>query len=200
MHPCLPLVVGFLAAALHEDADAYSLARRIRDGDRDAFKTFFDRHHGRLLGYLTGRGLSPERAEDVVQNAFLYIWRNREKIDPDQSLRAYLFRIGYTRGLNALRDVASVDPDVSPDDPRDERFSASTQDPSADAVNQELRDRIDEAIEALPERRRAVFELCFLQDLTYKEAAEALGITRKTVENHMGLALRDLREALTEYQ
>jgi len=188
--------VGALAAALHSDPDGQSLARRIRAGDRDAFRTFFDRHHERLIGYVTGRGIPPEVAEDIVQNAFLYIWDNRDKIEPDQSLRAYLFRIGYTRALNHRRDEASVDRDVEPSNPRDVRFSSSGSNPSSDVISAEVREQIDEAIASLPERRRTVFELCFLQDLTYQEAAEALDITRKTVENHMGLALRDLRDRL----
>ena len=55
------------------------------------------------------------------------------------------------------------------------------------------------AVEALPERRRAVFELCFLQELTYREAAEALGISIKTVENQMGHALKAIRKAMEGY-
>ena len=55
------------------------------------------------------------------------------------------------------------------------------------------------AVEALPERRRAVFELCFLQELTYRETAEALGISIKTVENQMGHALKAIRKAMEGY-
>ena len=55
------------------------------------------------------------------------------------------------------------------------------------------------AVEALPERRRAVFELCFLQELTYRETAETLGISIKTVENQMGHALKTIRKAMKGY-
>jgi len=51
----------------------------------------------------------------------------------------------------------------------------------------------------MPEKRRNVFELCYMQEFTYKEAAEALGVSRKTVENHMGMALKDLRLALKNF-
>ncbi len=56
---------------------------------------------------------------------------------------------------------------------------------------------VQAAVETLPERRRAVFELCILQGLTYAEAADALDISRKTVENHMGYALKAVREHLS---
>jgi RNA polymerase sigma-70 factor (ECF subfamily) len=136
----------------------------------------------------------PAAAEDLVQNAFLYIWEHRDDIDPDQSLRAYLFRIGYTRALNHHRDTAAIDDEA--DVERAQAPERST--PESDALQAELRKQIDAAIAALPERRRAVFELCFLQDCTYQEAADALDISRKTVETHMRLALRDLRSALEE--
>jgi RNA polymerase sigma-70 factor (ECF subfamily) len=194
-----PPAVGLLlliALSVEETPSDPSLAERIRDGDREAFRTFFDRHHGRLLGYLRSRGVPAAAAEDVVQAAFLYVWEHRDEIEPDQSLRAYLFRIGYTRGVNHFRDASKFDPDATPEQTR----SSDRDTPEADVLNAELRARIDEAIAALPERRRAVFELCFLHDCTYKEAAEALDIAPKTVETHMRLALRDLRAALEDVQ
>ena len=76
-------VFFLLATAPDEDLEAEALARRIRDGDREAFRTFFDRHHGRLLGYVRSRGVPREAAEDLVQNAFVYLWRHRDRIDPN---------------------------------------------------------------------------------------------------------------------
>ncbi len=182
-----------LAAAPDEDLETDDLARRIRDGDREAFRTFFERHHGRLLGYVRSRGVPREAAEDLVQNAFVYLWQHRKRIDPNQSLRAYLFRIGYTRAVNHHRDAERVDPDADP-----QAAAPSPDTPEDDVLTAELRDQIDAAVAHLPERRRTVFELCFLHGLPYREAADALSITRKTVENHMRLALQDLRQALTD--
>jgi RNA polymerase sigma-70 factor (ECF subfamily) len=185
-----PLLL-LLALALGDAPEDRSLAERIKEGDRAAFRHFFDRHHGRLLGYLRSRGVPSPKAEDIVQTAFLYVWEHRSEIDPDQSLRAYLFRIGYTRAMNHFRDASKFDLDATA-----ETQQAEQNTPESDALNAELRAQIDEAIAALPERRRAVFELCFLQDCTYREAADALDVTPKTVETHMRLALRDLRDAL----
>lgn len=185
-----------LAFARENPSGDASLARRIKNGDHSAFRRFFDRHHGRLLGYLRSRGVPDAEAEDIVQTAFLYVWQHRSEIDPDQSLRAYLFRIGYTRALNHFRDESKIDGDAEVDRVPSSAHSS----PEAEALNAELQAQIDEAIAALPERRRAVFELCFLRDFTYREAAEALDIARKTVENHMRLALRDLRASLQEDQ
>ena len=71
--------------------------------------------------------------------------------------------------------------------------------PDKDADYALMQQALKAAVEALPERRRAVFELCFLQELTYREAAEALSISVKTVENQMGHALKAIRTAMARY-
>ncbi len=190
-------VLGLLliGLAIQEDPDDAALAARIREGDRDAFRQFYDRHHASLFRYVRRRGMSTDVAEDLVQKAFLYIWEHRRRVDPDQSLRGYLFRIGYTRMLNHLRDAPPHDADAAPD-----RQPASAPSPEADAAYRDLREALDAAIEQLPERRREVFELCFVEDLTYREAADALDISPKTVESHMRHAFQTLRDALEAYR
>ncbi len=180
------------AVGVLDDAE---LARRIRNGDQQAFRMFFERYHAFLLHYLERMGVAPEVAEDLVQQAFLAIWERRTQIDPNRSLRAFLFRIGHNRALNHFRDTRRLNSDEA-------LLELSDPAPGADRQTDAalLRARLEEAIARLPERRRAVFELCFLQDLTYREAAEVLGISPKTVENQMTQALRQLRTALADFR
>ncbi len=72
--------------------------------------------------------------------------------------------------------------------------------PEDDARKSQLEEAIDWAIADMPERRGEVFTLCFLEEFTYREAAETLDVSRKTVENHMGLALKDIRSALKSFK
>ena len=173
--------------------DDPALARRIKDGDAGAFKTLFERHHDVLYRYLRARGLAGAVCEDLIQNAFLFIWEHRHEIDEAKSLRAFLFKICYTRALNHFRDTAKFTDSAAVDEP----VAPAAPDREADyaLMQQALRT----AVEALPERRRAVFEFCFMQELTYREAAEALGVSVKTVENQMGHALKAIRKAMAEY-
>ncbi|MBO6576314.1 MAG: sigma-70 family RNA polymerase sigma factor [Rhodothermales bacterium] len=180
-------LVLLLAVTLSDDDEA-GLARAIRAGDRTAFRTFFEAHHQALLRYLVHKQVAPDVAEDLVQNAFVYIWEQRHQIRDDGSLRGLLFRIGYTRALNHFRDTARLTGDL-PDE------AAPEADPGE---RMDVQEQVARAVARLPERRRAVFELCVLQGLTYREAAEALEITPKTVENHMGYALKAVREELKE--
>ncbi len=184
------VVLMLLALHLRNAVEDAELARQIRDGDHEAFKQFFDRYHGLLLNYLIKRGLGSEEAQDIVQNAFIMIWEKRAQIDPSRSIKAFLFRIGYTRALNHFRDTAKFDSDAD----------VTLQETDGDIVNRvsfkQLQGYVHNIIQTMPERRRAVFELCFLEELTYREAAESLQISIKTVENHMALALKTMRAAL----
>jgi len=141
---------------------------------------------------LIRRGVEPQIAEDIIQNAFLFIWENRERINPDKSLRAYLFQIGYSRALNYFRDIKKFD---YSDDPPE---GVEPSDPGLTTEQSHIREQIDVAVSRLPDKRRKVFELCFMSGLTYREAAETLNISVKTVENHMILALKDLRASLQQ--
>lgn len=190
----LKLIFLALAGSSKLDKHDKKLARAIKNGDHRAFKEFFDAHNEMLARYLLAKGMDRPTAEDLIQKAFVYIWEKRARIDPDKSLRAYLFRIGYTRMLNHIRDNAKFDdfselPTVEASGNPEQKVRAS-----------ELNQAINRAIQNMPEKRGLVFEMCFIQEFTYKETAEALEVSPKTVENHMGLALKDLRAALVEFK
>ena len=68
----------------------------------------------------------------------------------------------------------------------------------SELINSELKDKIYSAIAQMPDKRRTVFEFCYLQEMSYKQVAEILEMSVKTVENHMGLALKYLRETLVD--
>lgn len=178
---------ALLLLALQRPDDA-ALVARIRKHDHAAFRTFFERHHAALLSFLARRGLPDAVADDLVQQAFVHLWEHRERLDPARSARAYLYRIVHSKALNHFRDTARLE-----EIPEEGILDFSEADAASLAAVQEA---VAAAIRALPEGRRAVFELCFLQELTYREAAEALGLSIKTVEHQMGHALKALRARL----
>lgn len=182
-------IVLFIAIAADDSEDESEFYRAIKEGDEKAFKNFFDQHYDALYVFLRNRNISREVAEDLIQKAFIYIWEHRKRIKPDLSLKAYLFRIAYTRMLNHIKQTpnhANLENHVN----------GSTKTPLDSLEYEDLYSAFREAVSNMPGRRRAVFESCFIEDLTYKETSELLSISVKTVENHMALAFRDLREEL----
>ena len=194
----LLLFFAFALNAPESDAQAQAQSRdlilRIREGDKQAFRTFFDQHQHALLSFLMSKGLDKPTSEDILQQAFITIWEKRANLDEHRSIKAFLFTIAYNRMLNYLRDTKKTQTNFAFDVRQD---TDST--PDTNAENAQAMEAMQKALEQMPEKRRTVFEMCYVQELTYKEAAEILQITRKTVENHMALALKDLRIVLKNY-
>ena len=181
------ILIGLLLAALGVASDS-ELVAMLRIGDQSAFKTIFDRYHAQLHRYLIRRGVPASASEDILQDAFLAVWERRETLDPSRSVRGYLYRACHNRAANHFRDRSKfVDDHDAP-----EAGLMPTQE--ADLSYNELKSAVDLGVSELPDRRRAVFELCFISGLTYREAADTLGISVKTVENQMGHALRTIRD------
>ncbi len=187
------LILIQLALHMEDDLHDRELASRIRKGDREAFRLFFERYQASLLSFLKSKGTPGDDAEDLLQTAFLIIWEKREDIRPDRSLRSFLYTIAYNRMLNLFRGRKKQDPEYA------YKLSDSGSNPEETAGNRQALEAMHKALEVMPEKRRRVFELCYLQGLSYKEAAEALGVAQKTVENHMALALKELRTALKHF-
>jgi RNA polymerase sigma-70 factor (ECF subfamily) len=176
--------------------DQRALARRIREGDVAAFEIVFRGNYGGLCSFVRQHLGSADAAEEVVQDVFLNVWRGRGGIDPEQSLRAYLYRAARNTALNQLKrrklearwlGAAAANPQSST--------------PLADDAvrEQELTIAIQQKVAALPERCRLIFTLSREQGLSYSEIADALGISVKTVETQMGRALKSLRAGLAAF-
>jgi RNA polymerase sigma-70 factor (ECF subfamily) len=190
------LHIAFLGLALapEKELDRKALAEKIKAGDHQAFEHFFDRHYDPLLHFLMSKGTEREVAKDLIQKAFVYIWEHRQQIDPQKSLRAYIFKIAYTRMLNHFRDNKKFNNNEAVPN------SQTNLTPEDAAQAKDLRHAIDLAISHMPEKRGTVFRLCFIEDFTYREAAETLEVSKKTIENHMGRALKDMRQSLKQFQ
>ena len=188
-------ILLFLALSLQRSGaeDESELAQQIKNGDKAAFDAFYQRHSAALISFLCSKGLSQQEAEDLLQQAFLIIWEKRREIDPDKSLRSFLFTTAYRRMINLFRDRKNSVPDYA------YALEADGQNPEESTETRQAMNQLHAALEEMPERRRRVFELCYMQEFTYKEAAEALDVSPKTIENHMALALRDLRKALKNF-
>lgn len=167
---------------------------RIQDGDEEAFERMFRAYYSELCRFATEYVSSTNRARDVVQDVFLQIWDRRADWDVQRSLQAYLYRSVRNRALNQVRRRGTKQ-DVHDDlEYTTERVQSRT---AEDVVHGgTLKDEVQQAIDDLPDRRRMAFLLHRRHGFTYKEIAQIMEITQKTVENQIGRALKSLREKL----
>jgi RNA polymerase sigma-70 factor (ECF subfamily) len=138
-----------------------------------------------------------EVAEEVVQDVFYNIWKNRESIRIRYSVQSYLYRSAYNHSMMHLRkmrrehfmeDLTSLEPELNAPDP-------------AQVIQlDEVAELISRTLEKLPERTRQIFRMNRQEGLKYREIAEKLSISEKTVEANMGKALKALRNSMERYE
>ena len=181
--------------ASHSLMDERELLVRLRQGDDAAYETIFRQWYAPLVATTAALLRDRGPAEEVVQDVLLELWRRRESLQFETSLRAYLFQASRNRALNYIRRQRV--------EARGESTIVAGM-PTPEAADSEAREAelniaIQSAIAGLPDRCREVFELSRIQGMKYSEIATELGISVKTVEAQMGKALRVMREKLAPW-
>jgi RNA polymerase sigma-70 factor (ECF subfamily) len=173
------------------------LAMRIKHGDEQALELLFRKYNVRLCVFANKFLNDPEEAQEIVQDMFVKIWEGRDEIDPEDSLKSYVFKIVQNLSLNKLRRK-KVESRYSEIYKlvyiEHQEFSAHES-----LIARELEEHIVHSIGKLPSGCRKVFELSRIEGLKYKEIADNLHISVKTVEVQMSKALRSLRIELSDY-
>lgn len=180
-------------ANTHE-LDDYDLLRRLSDDDEAAMEVLFKRHYALVSYAIYNLVKDSLTTEDLAQEVFLEIWKRRDSLVINSSLKAYLRRSAVNKTLNYLRDKKNW---------KNEEISEIQMEISTEAGKSleatELEEIVGQAIEQLPERCQLIFKLSRVEEKSYQEIADELNISVKTVENQIVKALRMLRDALRPY-
>jgi RNA polymerase sigma-70 factor (family 1) len=167
----------------------------IQQGDKKAYEEAFKTYYGMLCAYAMPIIRDKDEAEEVVQNVFYNLWAKRESLQVSVALKPYLYRSVHNECLNKIKHQK-----VKASYAGDYKASVLAGGSSPDRLElKELGNTIEKALESLPEQCGIVFRMSRFEQLKYAEIAEKLGISVKTVEIHMGKALRILREKLKDY-
>ena len=168
----------------------------LQEGNETAFEMLFKTYYQPLCQYAYSFLSDKDEAEEVVQSTFITVWEKRKSIRIETSLKSYLYRSVRNGCLNMIKHVKVK-----------KQFATSEMgggEPTHEPVSQglisvELETKIMEAMKALPEQCRLVFQLSRFEELKYSEIASQLNISVKTVENQIGKALKIMRNELKEY-
>jgi len=175
-------------AILEKDIDATG---KIKD-----FEMLFKLNYRNLCAYAYLFLKDADTSEDTVQDVFYKLWRNRELVKIDTSVKSYLFRAVRNGCMNVIEHYKVQD------GYKESASKGYADDPLIiidQAIVNELEQKIKESIDLLPSERRKIFMMSRFEGLKYREIAEELGISIKTVKNQMYQALSFLREHLKEY-
>lgn len=177
-----------------DTADA-TLLEALRQGSGSAFEALYERYRSRIYYNMLKIVRSEAIAEELLQDVFMKVWELRERIDPSQSFKAFLFRISGNLAIDFYRREA-----------RQRIIEAAAvlaEDEGYEHVQQhidfkEAEALLGEAIAKLPPQRQRVFRMIRMEGRSYEEVADALSISRKTVQDHVVKANQWLRDSLRD--
>ncbi len=181
-----------MAAELNDTA----LMLRYRDGDVDAFEALYNRHRGALFRYLVRRIGNQAFAEDIFQEVWSRIIRNRKSYRPSAKFTTYMFHIAHNCSVDHYRRSGKHDVVVSDQDDSVPEPAASTGNPVAEAEASEMCKTLTDALNTLPVEQREAFLLHEESGLTLEEIGNITGVGRETVKSRLRYALGKLRQCV----
>lgn len=179
-------------AKIHIAPEEIELVKQLVNGNQQALEKIFFKYAQALINFSKRFVLDLDTAENIVQDIFTKVWILRKNLNPDQGIKSYLFQAVRNDSLKVLRKVKTEE---IHQDTIAENYTSS---PSieTDFEGQEIVDIVYKAVDELPEKCKEIFRLNRYDGFKYKEIAEILNISPKTVENQMGIALKKIREKL----
>lgn len=166
------------------------LIHAITKGDDVVFKDLFMRYYQPIVGYINTFTNDLHLSEDIVQQSFIKIWKQRKDLDVTKSTKSYLYTIAYNTYIDNYRKQRRED--VVLDTLREQAIRESI---AEDTEIMEARiTRLKQLVTQLPPRCREILILNKLEGLTYKQIAEKLELSQKTVESQMRIAYQKIRE------
>ena len=173
-----------------------SIGTLLAQRDEAAFEQVFKTHFKRLHAYAFTILRDEVQAEEMVQQVFFKLWERNENLSLTGSVSSYLYRAVHNESLNYIKHQK-----VRSNHQLNVAYSMKNEveHPAKKIMAGELEKKIHSALNELPEQCRTIFQMSRFDELKYREIADKLGISVKTVESQMGKALRLLRVKLVDF-
>ncbi len=162
--------------------------------DEAAFKQLFESLYDALVRYAFTFLKDTDEAEDIVQQQFVKLWEKRAELTIHTSVKAFMYSTIYNACMNKLKQQQ-----VRQSYAKEVQLNAPVSSASDELQHKELEEKIEQALQVLPEQCAKIFKMSRFENLKYKEIADELNLSIKTIENQMGKALKILREQLKDY-
>jgi RNA polymerase sigma-70 factor (ECF subfamily) len=177
----------------HMVKDESSLVINLSKGNIISFNTLYYEYSGRIYSFALGYLKSKVEAEEVVQEVFTKIWEKRAELKEGLSFKSYLFTITFNMIKKHFRTKALILKYLK-SETKDDVDLQTSQSVTYDSLYQ----YITELVNQLPDRRKIIFIKSRFDELSIKEIAEELGISHKTVENQLTIALKFIRNSINK--
>lgn len=178
--------------ACMEESDL-KLYRKIQKGSKLAFDELFRKYYSVLCKFVYLYLQDSDSCQEVVQDAFVGLWNDASKKEID-NIKSYLYTAVKNKALNI------IEADKRHNKLLQENYLPEQEDDAEEEMLQEIKPVILQKVNELPEKCKEIFMLTKFEGLSYDEVAEYLNISKKTIENQMGIALKKLRVSLAPYK
>ena len=177
------------------DSELNSLLEKLKQGDRESFNTIFRRFYAPMIRFCFRFTADEDIAAEVVQDFFVKIWANRDKLNINTSFESYMMRSiqnGVITYINKERSHDQINLKVFTEE-------GEASDPSEELQSKHLEAAYRKILADMPEKRRLVFQASRFDGMKYAEIAEKYDLSQKTVEAHMSAAIKQLKEGLKDF-
>lgn len=173
-----------------------NLIFQIQRDNEYAFKQLYQEYYAKVVTFIAGIIKKREIARDLAQDVFVNLWLNRKTLDVSRNLQNYLFVASRHAAINYLKKELSV---------TSEPIEAMHTDIGSDITVEdtlfakEIRLLIEMIVSEMPEQRQRIYRMSREEGMSNEEIAGRLGISKRSVENQVSLALKEIRQAVTAY-
>ena len=161
-------------------------------------KELYLQYQQKLLLFVSFYIKSRHDAEEIVSDTFLAVWEQREKLHNVKNFKTYIYAIAKNKVFDFLKHKEKTNKLFNYDASQEEQLVVSSSNPETEFINKELIVRLNKAVESLPEQKKIAFKLVRELRLKYKEAAEIMQISQKTLEAHVTSAMKMLQKILED--
>lgn len=176
-----------------------ALLQIAENDDKKAFSYFFNRYYTRLVQFALLFVPSHNLAEDVVSEVMIRLLRKRKELHTITNFQGYLFQAVKNEAINQLKVYNRHSANSKPIENEKDHFLPDLVDPCEKLLEKELREIVSKIVEGLPPKRRMVYKLIKDEGLRYKQVGELLDISERTVEEHLKIAVKELRAGVQKY-
>ena len=176
-------------------SDTEQIICRLKNEDKSALDDLFSYYYPRLYHFSKSILKLENEIDDILQEVFVKIWLNRQRIGNPVTFNAYIFTITKNEVLNLIRN------NLRDQTFRDQLFQYAVAEEFQNSVPlefEEIKNGIDKIVAGLPEKRHQVFILSRTEGLSNKEIAQQLNISEKTVEDHITHAIKQIKSSMKE--
>lgn len=183
-------------SAEKDQYNSIELIQSLKAGNPLAFKKVFVLYERKLQFFVFSLTKSDYISEEIVQEVFTKVWTLRESLDPARSFESFIFTMTRNMTYNYLRDASrreSIRQELWTN------IAAQHQNVESDVILAEYNDIVDDIVRNLPQQKRSIYELSRQQGKSNSEIADILGISKKTVKNHLWKTMTIIRSQLEPY-